>query len=76
MKIEVHNMLHKKANTKKDGIYSYQGFLYVVENGGFKAYSDYEGNINSVHGVLHYHTGKVERCDRKSKLKELYLTKK
>lgn len=76
MKIEIHNTLHEKAKTRKDGIYSYKYFLYVVKNCSFIAYADYWGDISSVHGAFHYHVGKVEKWDRKSKLKELFINTK
>lgn len=74
MKIDVHNVLIDKAKTRKDGVYSYQGFLYVVKNNSFVAYADYFGTISSIHGVFHFEIGKVERYDRKKTLQE-YLKK-
>lgn len=70
MKIEEHNTLINKAKTRKDGVYSYNTYLYVVKNNAFIAYSDYFGNISSIQGVFHYQIGKVESYDRKKKLIE------
>jgi len=74
MKIEMHNTLIQKAKTRKDGIYTYQGVFYVVKKGCFWAYADYSGEIQEIFGVFHHYIGKVERWERKNKLKELYLS--
>jgi len=68
MKIEEHNKLIEKAKTKKDGVYSFGQYLYVVKGNKFIAYSDYSGNLSTIHGVFHMQGGKVERYDRKSAL--------
>lgn len=73
MRIEVNNILIDKAKTKKDGVYSYKGYLYAVKKNRFIAYADCFGNISSIHGVFHYMLGKAERHDRRKKLIE-YLT--
>ncbi len=70
MKIEEHNILIDKAKTRKDGVYSYNTYLYVVKNNKFIAYADYSGNVAAIYGVFHTQIGKVERYDRKKKLTE------
>jgi len=70
MTIPEHNQLVEKAKTRKDGVYTLGNYMYVVKNNGFRAYSDYSGNISSVHGVWHMQIGKVERYDRRKKLLE------
>lgn len=70
MEIEIHNILIDKAKTRRDGIYSYKGYLYAVKGNVFIAYADYFGNVNSVHGIFHHNMGIVNRFDRKSKLLE------
>lgn len=71
MIIEIHNKLIEKAKIRKDGVYSYSGFLYVVKKNNFIAYSDYFGNISTVHGVFHHSIGKVESYNRRKKLLEI-----
>jgi hypothetical protein len=68
MIIDVRNLLTEKAKTRKDGVYSYQTFLYAVKNNRMIAYSDYYGNINSCHGAFDMFAGKVDRYDRKKEL--------
>ena len=36
------NLIHEKARTKADGVYSFRGLKYRVENGVFTHYADYE----------------------------------
>jgi hypothetical protein len=68
MKITEHNELVDKAKDKKDGVYSYHGYVYVVKNHNFIAYADALGNVCSVHGMFHSSIGKVNRYDRKVEL--------
>ncbi len=70
MTVPEHNILVEKAKSKNDGVYSWNNYLYVVKSSNFIAYSDYSGNISSVHGVFHMGIGKVERYDRRKKLVE------
>lgn len=42
MKIQTIYEIDEKAKTKKDGIYSYKGFKYIVVNSRFKAYCDFK----------------------------------
>lgn len=70
MEISIHNNLIDKSKTRKDGVYQYKGYLYLVKNNNFIAYADYFGNLNTVHGVFHHTHGKCERYDRKKKLLE------
>lgn len=70
MTIDETNLLHEKAKIKKDGVYSFRGNLYVVKNNKFIAFSDYHGNCYQRFGSFNTSIGKVERYDRKQKLKE------
>jgi hypothetical protein len=45
MTIDEINLLHKKAETKKDGVYSFRGNLWCVKNGKFLAYINREGKL-------------------------------
>ena len=65
MKVETHNILIDKAKTRRDGVYSYHGFLYLVKNNDFVAYADGCGYCFSIHGMFHQPMGRVERSKRK-----------
>jgi len=69
MKIEETNLLVDKAKTKKDGIYSFKSFKYVVKNGRFILFSDYFGNIYQRVGNFNVFLGKVK--ERYEIIKEL-----
>jgi hypothetical protein len=71
MKIDELNMLHDKAKTRKDGVYSFKGqYLWVVKDNRFIAYSDYFGNCYQRMGNFNAIIGKVDHYDRKKKLTE------
>jgi len=46
MTIDETNLLHERAMTKNDGVYSYKGNLYVVKDNKFIAFADYHGNCH------------------------------
>lgn len=54
------NLIHDKAKTKKDGVYSFRGLLYRVKNGRFTHFSHYHeifertGNFNVSLGHTNY----------------------
>jgi hypothetical protein len=68
MTVDETNLLHERAKTKNDGVYSYQGNLYVVKDNKFIAFSDYHGNCHQRMGTFNVSIGKVEGYDRKRKL--------
>ncbi len=70
MTIDEINLLHKKAETRKDGVYSFKGNLWVVKDNKFVAFADYFGNCYQRYGSFNASIGKVERYDRKQKLTE------
>ena len=70
MTVDVINILHDKAKDRKDGIYSYQGNLWVVKDKKFIAYSDPYGNCFQRMGSFNACLGKVESYKRKDSLKE------
>jgi hypothetical protein len=74
MKIDDYILLEEKAKTKKDGVYSWHGYMYVVKNNRFIAYADNYGECFSCHGAFTVSIGKIEKHDRKKKLTE-YLEK-
>jgi len=45
MKIDDANLIIDKAKTKKNGVYSFRGYMYVVKDNSFVGFSDYFGNI-------------------------------
>jgi len=70
MTIDETNLLHEKAKTRKDGVYSFRGNLYVVKNKRFIAFADYFGRCYQRIGVFNVEIGKVESYDRRKKLLE------
>lgn len=70
MTIDEINFLNKKAETRKDGVYSYKGNLWVVKDRKFVAFADYFGNCYQRFGSFNASIGKVELYDRKQKLTE------
>jgi len=71
MTITERNLLIDKAKTRKDGVYSYQQYLYVVNDNGLIAFSDYHGNCYSCYGAFNVSIGKVERYNRRKELGKL-----
>jgi hypothetical protein len=45
MKIAEVNLLNRKAETKKDGVYSFRGNLWAVKNNKFIAYINQNGRV-------------------------------
>lgn len=70
MTIEEINLLHEKSKTRKDGIYSFQGNLYVVKSNKFIAFANYFGECYQRMGSFNIQIGKVEKYERKQKLTE------
>ena len=78
MTIDEINLLNKKAETKKDGVYSFRGNLWVVKNGKFIAYVNQFGKILQRFGAFDTQIGdlsSVERWNRKKILIELLRLK-
>lgn len=71
MKVTQHNEIIDRAKARKDGVYSYQGYLYMVKNGFFKGYADPYGDVYLVVYGWHTKRGHCEPYQRKQKLKEL-----
>ena len=68
MTIDETNLLHEKAKTRKNGVYSFRGNLYVVKDNKFIAFANYFGECYQRMGAFNVQIGKVERYDRKKKL--------
>ncbi len=62
------NILIDKAKTRKDGVYSYKGFLYVVKDNKFLAFSTRFGECFQRGGGFNISIGRVERYKRKEAL--------
>ena len=45
MTIDETNLLHKKAETRKDGVYSFRGNLWVVKSKRFIAFCNNKGEV-------------------------------
>ena len=65
MTIDDTNILIEKAKTRKDGVYSFKGYLWVVKNNKFVAFADNYGNCYQRFGVFNASIGKVDRYKRK-----------
>lgn len=74
MTIDETNILHEKAKSKKDGVYSYKGNFYAVKNNNFIAFADHFGECHQRMGAFNFHIGKVETYDRRKKLLEWLKT--
>jgi hypothetical protein len=70
MNIEETNLLHKKAETRKNGVYSFREYIWVVKDNKFVAFSDYFGNCYQRFGFFNASIGKVEHYERRQKLVE------
>lgn len=70
MTIDETNFLHEKAKTRKDGVYSYRGNLWVVKDNKFIAFANHFGECYQRYGAFNTQIGKVDRYDRKQKLTE------
>ena len=74
MKIDEINLLHEKAKTRKNGVYSFRGNLYVVKDNMFIAYANYSGECYQRMGAFNVRIGKaVKRYNRKQVLKNKFL---
>ncbi len=78
MTIDETNFLNKKAETKKDGIYSFRGNLWAVKNGKFVAFINNRGQVLQRFGAFNTQIGdlgSIERWDWKKKLFEWLRSK-
>lgn len=67
------NLLNEKAKSKKDGVYSFRGNLWVVKSNRFIAFCDNRGQVLQRFGSFNSQIGdfsSVERRDWKKKLIE------
>lgn len=73
MTVEETNLLNEKAKSKKDGVYSFRGNLWVVKDNNFIAFSNNKGEVLQRFGYFNTPIGdfsNIERWDWKKKLIE------
>jgi hypothetical protein len=73
MTIEETNLLHEKAKSKKDGVYSFRGNLWAVKANRFLAFCNNRGELLQRFGSFNTQIGdfsSVEIWDLKKKLVE------
>jgi hypothetical protein len=73
MTVDEVNLLNEKAKSKKDGVYSFRGNLWVVKENKFLAYCKYNGEVLQRFGVFDTGIGDFSTLylsDRKKKLFE------
>jgi len=64
------NLLHDKAKTRKDGVYSFRGNYWAVKNNRFIAYVTRYGELKIRMGTFDVYGGMVTDYLRKQKLIE------
>lgn len=70
MTIDETNILHEKAKKRKDGIYTFGSYLWVVKDFRFIAFANFHGECYQRMGAFNYQIGQCDRYDRKKKLTE------
>jgi len=70
MKIDIYNQIREKAKTKKNGIYSYKTYTYIVVDNQLAGWCDYFGNIHELAYGFNVSKGKAkDRFEAKEILK-------
>jgi len=64
------NILIEKAKTRKDGVYTFRSYLWVVKDAKFIAFSNMYGECYQRFGSFNTNIGKVGIYDRKQRLLE------
>lgn len=73
MTIDETNLLHEKAKSKKDGVYSFRGNLWAVKSNKFLAFCNNRGEVLQRFGSFNTQIGDFSGLylsDRKKKLAE------
>ena len=73
MTVDEIKLLNEKAKTKKDGVYSFRGNLWVVKSNKFLAYCKYNGEVLQRFGSFDTQIGDFKALyvyERKKKLTE------
>jgi len=58
------NLLNRKAETKKDGVYSFRGNLWAVKNSKFIAYINQNGRVLQRFGAFDTQIGDLSSTER------------
>jgi len=64
MTIDETNLLNKKAETKKDGVYSFRGNLWAVKGGNFVAFINQRGQVFQRFGAFNTQIGDFSSIER------------
>lgn len=64
MTIDNINILHKKAETKKDGVYSFRGVFWAVKSNKFVAYVNERGLVLQRFGCFDAKIGDLSKVNR------------
>lgn len=68
MTVEEINLLQHKAQSRKDGVYSFKGCYWVVKNNNFIAFSEHNGECYQRMGSFNVQIGIVKRYQVKAHL--------
>jgi len=60
MTIEETNLLHEKAKSRKDGVYSFRGNLWAVKNNQFIAFVSPKGEVYQRLGAFNASVGSLQ----------------
>ena len=75
MKTTELNILHEKAEKRKDGVYSFKGYYWVVENKTFIAFADPNGKFYGRFGAFNVRIGTIASGRIKKYLTQWLKTK-
>lgn len=70
MTIDENNTLVEKAKTRKNGVYAYRSYYYIVKDHGLIVFADYYGDIYRTIGAFNTKIGHCDNYDRQKTLKE------
>ena len=76
MTVDETNLLNEKAKSKKDGVYSFRGNLWVVKSNRFIAFIKPTGEVLERFGSFNYELGSFNNFPRyewKNKLIQRFL---
>ena len=71
MTTDEQSVIIDRSKSKKDGVYSYRGIIYAVNDNHFIAFSDYYGCIYQCFGMFNVQTCTVKSYDRIKTLKNI-----
>lgn len=62
------NILEEKAKHRKNGVYTYKGYFWVVMNNNFIVFADRQGHIYQRIGMFNVLIGKTGKYEVRSEL--------